>query len=143
MDREPFHAALDQVFNEAGISVTDSVIGNIENVFGERDPEAAICRDGKGNPEHDLELRAKVRVPLNEDPYEYFEREVKPQAPNAWINEESKRYDDKDGELGVVGYEINFDKYFYEYQPPRSIDEIDGEIQSLEQEIVDLLNEVV
>ncbi len=57
--------------------------------------------------------------------------------------EESKRYDDKDGELGVVGYEINFDKYFYEYQPPRSIDEIDGEIQSLEQEIVDLLNEVV
>jgi type I restriction enzyme M protein len=143
MDRESFHAALDEVFNEAGISVTDSVIGNIENVFGERDPEAAICRDGKGNSEHDLELRAKVRVPLNEDPYKYFEREVKPQVPNAWVNEESKRYDDKDGELGVVGYEVNFDKYFYEYNPPKSIDEIDGEIQSLEQEIVDLLDEVV
>jgi type I restriction enzyme M protein len=44
--------------------------------------------------------------------------------------------------LGVVGYEINFDRYFYEYEPPRPLEEIDAEIRELEDEIVELLSEV-
>jgi type I restriction enzyme M protein len=141
--REAFHDSLDKVFSDAGLSVTKSVIGNIENVFGERDPEAEICRDGNGDPEYDLDLRDKERIPLGADPYEYFEREIKPHVPNAWLNEESKRFDDKDGELGIVGYEINFERHFYEYEPPRSLEEINDDIQSVEREIVDLLNKVI
>jgi type I restriction enzyme M protein len=44
--------------------------------------------------------------------------------------------------LGVVGYEINFDRYFYEYEPPRPLEEIDADIRELEDEIVELLSEV-
>ena len=141
-DRDSFYEALDEVFDAAGIAVTKSVIGNIENVLGERDPEAEICRDNNGDPEYDLDLRDNERIPLNEDPYEYFQREVEPHVPNAWINEESKRYDDQDGELGIVGYEINFERYFYEYEPPRELDDIDEDIDSVEEEIAELLNEV-
>jgi len=142
-DREEFHEALDNVFNDADISVTKSVVGNIESALGERDPNAKICRDNSGDPEHDLDLREMERVPLEEDPVEYFEREIKPHVPKAWINKESKRYDDKDGELGIVGYEINFEQYFYEYEPPRSLNEINEDIESLESELSDLLNEVI
>jgi type I restriction enzyme M protein len=142
-DRKSFHDDLERVFDNAGISVTKSVIGNIENVLGERDSDAEICRDSKGEPEYDLDLRSNERIPLGEDPYEYFEREVEPHVPNAWINEESKRYDDKDGELGIVGYEINFERQFYQYEPPRSLEEIDQDIEEIEDEIVELLEEVV
>ncbi len=142
-DRNSFHDALDEVFDAAGISVTKSVIGNIENVLGERDPEAEICRDNNGNPEYDLELRDNERIPLNEDPHEYFEREVEPHVPNAWINEESKRYDDQDGELGIVGYEINFERYFYEYESPRDLKDINEDVKSIEEEISKLLMEEI
>ncbi|WP_435333444.1 type I restriction-modification system subunit M [Haloarchaeobius sp. TZWWS8] len=141
-DREVFLQEVNTVFESEGISVTKSVIGNIENALGERDPDAEICRDSNGNPEYDTNLREYELVPLGEDPYEYFEREVKPYAPHAWINEESKRYDDKDGELGIVGYEINFNRYFYEKEQTRQVGEIDADIQSLEREIRELLTEV-
>jgi type I restriction enzyme M protein len=142
MDREEFHEELDEVFDAASISVTKSVLGNIENVLGERDSDAAICRDGKGQPEHDTDLRDRERVPLGENPHDYFEREIKPYVPNAWINESSKYHDDQDGELGVVGYEINFNKYFFEYDSPRPLNEIDDDIQELEEEISQMLQEV-
>jgi len=143
MDREEFRESLNNVFSKNQIDVSDSVVGNIENVLGESDPEAEICRNNKGEPEYDLNLRNKERVPLTEDPYEYFEREVEPYVQNAWINEESKRFDGKDGELGIVGYEINFNKFFYEYQPPRELDEIDRDIRKLEEEIDKTLQEVM
>jgi type I restriction enzyme M protein len=142
-DRDEFHNALNEVFESAGISVSKSVIGNIENALGERDPEANICRDNKGDPEHDIDLREQVRIPLDQDPHEYLEQEVKPHMPNAWINTESKRYDEKDGQLGVVGYEINFEEQFYTYEPPRSLEEINREIESLEQEIESSLTEMM
>jgi len=50
--------------------------------------------------------------------------------------------DEKDGEVGKVGYEINFNRYFYEYQPPRDLEEIEAEIKTLEKEIMDMLKEV-
>ena len=57
----------------------------------------------------------------------FFEREVKPHVPDAWIDT-SKR-DHRDGQVGLVGYEINFNRYFYRYKPPRPIAEIETEIQ--------------
>ncbi len=79
-------------------------------------------------------------MPLEEDVYGYFEREVKPHLPDAWINESVR--DEKDGGIGRVGYEINFNRYFYKYEPPRPLEEIDADIKTVEREILELLGEV-
>ncbi len=70
----------------------------------------------------------------------YFNREVAPHISDAWIND-TKR-DDKDGELGIVGYEIPFNRHFYEYQPPRDLAEIDKELDAVSSDIMKLLQEV-
>jgi len=105
-----------------------------------RDEEADICTDSKGRPEADSGLRDHELVPLKEDWREYFKREVLPFVPDAWVDE--SRTDAKDKQVGRVGYEINFNKYFYRYTPPRPLDKIDSELKTLEAEIADLLNEV-
>jgi type I restriction enzyme M protein len=142
MDRDSFIDDVELKLNMAGLDVRNSVYNAIERAMGERDPEAEICRDGKGNPEHDSELREKERVPLGVDSYDYFEEEVEPYLDNAWINDSSKYHDDKDGELGVVGYEINFDRHFYEYESPREIENIDQEIQQVGERVTELLQAV-
>ena len=70
----------------------------------------------------------------------FFEREVLPHVPDAWINT-SKR-DERDGLVGLVGYEINFNRYFYRYTPPRPLEEIEADIRTIEQEILAMLAEV-
>jgi type I restriction enzyme M protein len=142
MNREEFLDSVDLQLNMAGLDPRKSVYNAIERVMGERDPEADICRKANGDPEHDGDRREKERVPLGTDPHEYFEREVAPYLENAWVNESSKYHDDQDGELGVVGYEINFNRYFYEYEPPRELADIDDDIRELEGEISELLREV-
>ena len=94
----------------------------------------------KGQKPYDPDLRDTENVPLKEDIYEYFEREVKPHVPEAWINEEIR--DEKDGKAGKVGYEINFNRYFYKYVPPRNLHEIDVELKQVEREIAELLGKV-
>ena len=108
--------------------------------LAERDETAEICRDEDGNPEPDPELRDTENVPLGEDIDAYFDREVKPHVPDAWINTAIR--DHKDGEVGKVGYEINFNRYFYQYQPPRPLAEIEADIETLEAEIMAMLREV-
>ena len=94
----------------------------------------------KGQKTYDPDLRDTENVPLKEDINEYFEREVKPHVPDAWINEEIR--DEKDGKAGKVGYEINFNRYFYKYVPPRNLHEIDVELKQVEREIAELLGKV-
>jgi type I restriction enzyme M protein len=108
--------------------------------LSERDDTAEICRDKNGDPEPDPDLRDTENVPLSEDIQTFFEREVKPHVPDAWINTNVR--DEKDGEIGKVGYEINFNRYFYEYKPPRNLEVIEAEIKTLEKEIMDILKEV-
>ncbi len=62
----------------------------------------------------------------------YFEREVKPHVPDAWMD----RSKDK------VGYEINFNRHFYAFTPPRPLAEIDADLKTAEDDIVRLLREV-
>jgi type I restriction enzyme M protein len=93
----------------------------------------------KGSPQPDSSLRDFENVPLDEDVTTYFEREVKPHLPDAWIGD---KRDDKDGEIGVVGYEINFNRYFYKYESPRPLEEIDADLEAVEAEIQALLEEV-
>ena len=70
----------------------------------------------------------------------YFKREVQPHVPDAWINADKR--DDKDGEIGIVGYEIPFSRHFYVYQPPRDLVEIDADLDAVSREIMQLLQEV-
>lgn len=109
----------------------------LRNAFAERDEtaEPVIESQTRGQVvyEVDTELRDTENVPLKQDIHEYFAREVKPHVPDAWIDEEKT----------VKGYEISFTRYFYTYQPLRSLDEITADILALEQETEGLLHRIV
>ncbi len=139
-DREEFAAVLEAAAKKAGLKLTASVARAILSALAEQDETAAVCRDGQGNPEPDPELRDTENVPLGESVEAFFEREVKPHVPDAWIDT-SKR-DPKDGQVGIVGYEINFNRYFYRYTPPRALEEIEADIRAIEKDIVRMLAEV-
>jgi len=96
------------------------------NALSERDPEADIC-ENKGKPEPDSGLRDNENVPLGESVYDYFQREVIPHVPDAWIDE--SKTDEQDGEVGVVGFEIPFNRHFYVFTPPRPLNEIDADLK--------------
>ncbi|HAV5745295.1 TPA: SAM-dependent DNA methyltransferase [Acinetobacter baumannii] len=70
----------------------------------------------------------------------YFKCEVQPHVPDAWIN--ADKCDAQDGEIGIVGYEIPFNRHFYVYQPPRDLAEIDADLDAVSREIMALLQEV-
>lgn len=108
--------------------------------FGERDACAQPVLDDKGNQQADADLREFENVPLKESIDDYFAREVLPHVPDAWVD--TGKTDAKDGQVGIVGYEINFNRYFYVYQPPRALAEIDADLKAVEAEIAALLGEV-
>ncbi len=139
-NREAFLEAFDEAFKKSGIKLPVSLKKGILEGLSERDEEADICLDSKGNPEPDSELRDTENVPYEQDIYEYFAKEVKPYAPDAWIDE--KKVDDKDGKVGRVGYEIPVTRYFYEYQPPRALEEIEADIEKVENELLGLFKEL-
>jgi len=87
--------------------------------------------------EADPQLRDFENIPLKEHIETFFLREVRPYVADAWIAEEAT--DDKDGGVGKVGYEINFNRHFYEYKPPRPLTDIDAELAAVEKKIVGLL----
>ena len=70
----------------------------------------------------------------------YFAREVQPHVPDAWIN--ADKIDAIDAEIGVVGYEIPFNRHFYVYEPPRALADIDADLDAVSMEIMQLLGEV-
>ena len=139
-DRREFETALEATARTAGVKMATPVIRAILVALSERDETAAICCDPTGAPEPDPELRDTESVPLAEPVEAFFEREVKPHVPDAWID--TFRRDDKDGQVGIVGYEINFNRYFYRYTPPRPLEEIEADIKALEKDIVRMLAEV-
>ena len=103
------------------------------DVFTEVDPNGEpVVRNGDGEFEPDAALRDFEKVSLNDDIDDYFAREVSPHVPDAWVD----RSKDK------VGYEINFNRHFYKYTPPRPLEEIDADLRDAEEEIVRLLREV-
>jgi type I restriction enzyme M protein len=129
MDREKFGAALDELLAARSLSISAPVRKAILAAFSERDETAAICTDADGNPESDAELRDTENVPLKEGIQEYFEREVKPHVPDAWIDDDKTK----------IGYEIPLTRHFYKFTPPRQLEVIEKEIRELEGEIVNML----
>jgi type I restriction enzyme M protein len=139
-DRGKFDNALDSAVKKVKLTLAAPVRKAILSALAEGDETAEICRDQDGNPEPDPELRDTESVPLAESIEAFFEREVRPHVPDAWIDT-SKR-DEKDKKVGIVGYEINFNRYFYRYTPPRPLEEIEADIRTIEQDIVRMLAEV-
>lgn len=92
-----------------------------------------VVKDKKGKPKADSSLRDSENIPLKEDINEYMKREVLPHVPGAWVDESKTN----------VGYEINFTKYFYQYKPLRSLEEIRNDILALEEETDGLIKEVI
>jgi type I restriction enzyme M protein len=111
-----------------------------EAAFGARDPDAPEALDDDGNQIADKELEDFESVPLGQSIGDYMVAEVLPHVPDAWLDEDYR--DDRDGQVGKVGYEINFNRYFYKYEPPRDLQLIDAELKAVEKEIAALLDEV-
>jgi type I restriction enzyme M protein len=99
----------------------------------ERDEKGNIIKDSKGKPKSDSTLKDTENVPMKESIAEYFKREVLPFAPDAWYDKTKMK----------VGYEIAFNKYFFQYKPLRSLDTIALDIMQLEKETEGLLKEIV
>ena len=132
-DREAFVKVLRGVEAATGVKLSAAERKAVLSALSERDPGAEVCRDSKGNPEPDPDLRDTETVPLSDDVDAYIAREVLPHVPDAWLDESKTK----------VGYEIPLNRHFYVYEPPRPLDEIESDLQTLEQEIAGLLSDVV
>lgn len=131
-NRDDFIKVLKKAAKKHDITLSAQILKALLNGLSERDENADICTDKKGNPEPDTELRDTEIVPLKEDIHEYFNREVKPHVPDAWIDESKTK----------VGYEIPFTRHFYKYKPLRPSEEILTEIKGLEKDILAKLRKV-
>ncbi|HCE5420932.1 TPA: SAM-dependent DNA methyltransferase [Legionella pneumophila] len=157
-NRDDFSKALVTATKTLGLKLDAPIKKAIFTALGERDETAEICRDSKGHPEADGELRDTELVPLpknislplpigydakadnnellelvREHCEEYLKLEVLPHVPDAWVDHSKTK----------VGYEIPLNRHFYVYQPPRSLEEIESDIKQLEQEILHMLKGVV
>jgi type I restriction enzyme M protein len=115
-----------------GLKLPAPLVKALVNEFSFRSEEAEVCLDAKGKIEPDPDSRDTENVPLDDDVYDYFAREVEPFAPDAWIDHAKEK----------IGYEIPFTRHFYKYSPPRDLAEIDAELNTLVIEIQALLREI-
>ena len=156
-DREQFFQLMKDTL-EPEFKLDAALKTALVEAFGEKDPTAQICRDNKGNPEPDADLRDTENVPLPDSinlplplDYEgkqdksallalvqthceeYLACEVLPYRPDAWIDHSKIK----------VGFEIPLNRHFYQYQPPRDLSAIEADIKGLEAEIMEMLRDVV
>ena len=132
-NRTEFTKLVKKAFKGAGLKIAAPLLKAVMSALSERDDTADICRNRKGEPEADTGLRDYENVPLKDDIEEYMMREVLPHVPDAWVDESKTK----------TGYEINFNRYFYEYAPPRELEEIKADILRLEGETEGLLKEIL
>jgi type I restriction enzyme M protein len=122
---------------ELDFKLSASLRKAILNALTERDESAEPVTGKKGSLEPDSELRDYENVPLKEDVSVYFEREVLPYVADAWIDESYR--DSHDDQVGIVGYEISFNRYFYKYTPPPHPEELARLIEEKERQIAELI----
>ncbi|GAB1483363.1 class I SAM-dependent DNA methyltransferase [Treponema sp.] len=131
-DRIAFLKELKAIDQRSGVRLSAPELKAVLEALSEKDESAEICRDAKGNPEADADLRDTENVPLKENIEEYFKREVLPHVSDAWIDHSKTK----------VGYEIPLNRYFYRYEPPRALEAIAADVKALESEIVAMLAEI-
>lgn len=144
--KESLKAGTEADANEGAPRIASKVFDN--KFFGYRKvtvdrplPAGKESKFKKGEKPYDKDLRDTESIPLTKDIDAYMKGEVLPHVPDAWVNKDVK--DDKDGQPGKVGYEINFNRYFYVYTPPRKPEVIAKEILDMEKRFVELMKGVV
>ncbi|RYE44013.1 MAG: SAM-dependent DNA methyltransferase [Hyphomicrobiales bacterium] len=157
MSMEAFTKALEAAdaknSKDAGLKPTgfkSKALEPARKALGVRDKKAAIVTDDKGKPLADSDLRDAEYIPFsfiakhgNDVPngvQAYFDAEVKPHWPDAWINETV--LDEADEQIGAVGCEINFNREFYVYEAPRSREAIKHDIDVMEKRFMEMLKGV-
>lgn len=140
--REALHASAATVASAQGLTgkaakLAAKSVELARKYLGTKDKNAEPTTNEKGDTLTDSELRDAEYVPFNDDIEAYFESEVRPHWPDAWINHDVK--DTKDEKTGVVGTEINFNREFYVYTPPRSREAIAADIEAKEHKFMELL----
>ncbi len=131
-NRVEFHRALKDAARAVPFSLGAPLLRAITTEMGEQDDSAEVCRDAKGNPEPDASLRDTENVPWDEDSDDYVAREVRPYAPDAWIDHAKTK----------EGAEIPFTRHFYQYVSPRSLAEIDRDLEAVMDQLRAMLIEV-
>jgi len=131
-DLTAFTKLLKAAAARAAVTLAASQLKSLLDTFSERDATAPVISDSKGNPVPDTDLRDTENVPLTEDIDTYVAREIAPHLADFWVD----RSKDK------IGYEIPFTRHFYKYVAPRSLEEIDADLNKLVREITVLLAEV-
>ncbi|PWD51228.1 restriction endonuclease subunit M [Serinibacter arcticus] len=119
--RPEFHTALKAAAKAEGLTLAAPLLKTVTAELGEQDDTAEVCLDAKGNPEPDASLRDTENVPWDEDVDAYVAREVLPYAPDAWVDHTKTK----------EGAEIPFTRHFYKYVPPRSLEEIDRDLDAV------------
>ncbi len=128
-DWDIFEAKVKQALNQ--FDLKPAFIKNIIEKLSEHDDTAEYVTDSKGKPKADSNLRDTEKIPLVQNIDDYFRDEVLKYYSDAW-------YDDKKNK---IGYEINFTQYFYVYEPPRPLEEIEADISKVTSEIQELLKD--
>ena len=119
--------------------------GNADPTYGTFDYKGQLVQfqpdsDLRDNEDVPLTAETACGAEVNKVNEAYFHKEVAPHVPDAWID--NGKCDEKDEQIGIVGYEIPFNRHFYEYEPPRPLQEIDAELHELSGEIMEMLQEV-
>jgi type I restriction enzyme M protein len=120
-DVAAFRKAVTHALAESGVTLNAPQLKAFIAGLSERDEAAPVIFAAKGKPEGDPSQRDTENVPWKEDIYQYVEREVTPFAPDAWIDESKTK----------EGCEIPFTRHFYKYVPPRSLEEIDADLDAV------------
>lgn len=132
LDKSSFMVALLEVASTTGVRLSSHERKAILTALGERDQTANVNTNRNGNLEPDPILRETEIIPLKEDIESYFRREILPYAEDAWIDDDKTK----------VGYEIPLNRNFYQYEPPRAIEDIQADIKTLGADLLELLSAV-
>lgn len=137
LNRDEFTDLLREGIKDRGEKIGIAALRKIVAELGTKNPDADICVDAKGNPKPDPDLRDTEQIPFREDIEAYFQHEVIPYAPDAWIDHDKTK----------VGYEIPFTRYFYTYEelgdPVETLAEIQALSASIQADIAKLFREQV
>lgn len=131
-NRATFQKALKDAAKLEGLTLPAPLLKTVTTELGEQDDTADVCTDAKGKPEPDASLRDTENVPWGEDVDAYVAREVLPYAADAWVDHSKTK----------EGAEIPFTRHFYQYVPPRPLEEIDRDLDAVMDELRAMLVEV-
>lgn len=131
-NRSKFQKVLKDAAKAEGFTLPAPLLKTVTTELGEQDDTADTCTDAKGKPEPDASLRDTENVPWGEDIDAYVAREVLPYAPDAWVDRSKTK----------EGAEIPFTRHFYQYVPPRPLEEIDRDLETVMNQLRAMLIEV-